>query len=135
MSLCRQNADGFGHRFDLALDRGDAIGERRIERCRPRRRDRSFELGDTCRELVERVWIDGGGYSSGTNAGTRTEGANRARREDVVDVAINHRLFVLGYTDLGALGSEFAVCTMPSLPVGGITEPTTTSAVVPLKFG
>jgi para-nitrobenzyl esterase len=55
------------------------------------------------------VWCHGGGFSSGSGSGAGTDGANLARRGDVVVVTINHRLNVLGFTFLGELGgSEFA---------------------------
>jgi para-nitrobenzyl esterase len=55
------------------------------------------------------LWCHGGGFSSGSGAGATTDGANLARRGDVVVVTINHRLNVLGFTYLAELGgSDFA---------------------------
>jgi para-nitrobenzyl esterase len=53
------------------------------------------------------VWIHGGGYSAGSGSGSRTDGSNIAREQDVVEVSINHRLFALGYTNLGAIDPAF----------------------------
>jgi para-nitrobenzyl esterase len=54
-------------------------------------------------------WCHGGGFSSGSGSSPVTEGANLARRGDVVVVTINHRLNVLGFTSLEEVGgSEFA---------------------------
>lgn len=55
------------------------------------------------------LWCHGGGFSSGSGSSPVTQGANLARRGDVVVVTINHRLNVLGFTYLGeAGGGEFA---------------------------
>jgi para-nitrobenzyl esterase len=55
------------------------------------------------------LWCHGGGYSAGSGSSRDTDGTNLARRGDVVVVAINHRLSVLGFTYLEHLGgSEFA---------------------------
>jgi para-nitrobenzyl esterase len=53
------------------------------------------------------VWIHGGGFEVGTGSGSSTNGTHLAARQDVVAVSINHRLGVLGYTDLSAYGSEY----------------------------
>jgi para-nitrobenzyl esterase len=54
-------------------------------------------------------WCHGGGFVTGSGSSPVTEGANVARRGDVVVVTINHRLNVLGFTSLAeAGGSEFA---------------------------
>src|SRR5262245_8598564 len=61
------------------------------------------------------VWLHGGGFSSGSGSGRILDGSSLARTRDVVDVHINHRLNVFGYTYLGdAMGSDFA----PSASVG-----------------
>ena len=53
-------------------------------------------------------FIHGGGFSSGSsNELTYYEGKNMAAAQDVVFVSVNHRLNVLGYTDLSAYGEEF----------------------------
>jgi para-nitrobenzyl esterase len=54
-------------------------------------------------------WCHGGGFVSGSGSSPGTDGANLARRGDVVVVTINHRLNVLGFTYLAEFGgSEFA---------------------------
>ena len=52
------------------------------------------------------VWLHGGGFASGSGSSPATDGANLARRGDLVVVSINHRLNALGFTDLGAFGGE-----------------------------
>src|SRR6185295_5860982 len=55
------------------------------------------------------VWCHGGGFVTGSGSSPVTDGANLARRGDVVVVSINHRLNVLGFTSLEeAGGPEFA---------------------------
>jgi para-nitrobenzyl esterase len=55
------------------------------------------------------LWCHGGGFSSGSGSSPITEGANLARRGDVVVVTINHRINVLGFTYLAELGgADFA---------------------------
>lgn len=55
------------------------------------------------------VWLHGGGMSYGSGAWPLYDGANLARRGDVVVVSINHRLNVFGYLDLsGAGGADYA---------------------------
>jgi para-nitrobenzyl esterase len=54
-------------------------------------------------------WCHGGGFATGSGSSPVTEGANLARRGDVVVVTINHRLNVLGFTALDDVGGpEFA---------------------------
>jgi para-nitrobenzyl esterase len=65
-------------------------------------------LGDGRKRPVM-FWCHGGGFTTGSGSSPVTEGANLARRGDVVVVTINHRLNVLGFTALDdAGGSEFA---------------------------
>lgn len=52
------------------------------------------------------VWLHGGGYSQGSGAFIIYDGANLARRHDVVVVTVNHRLNVFGYLYLAELGGE-----------------------------
>src|SRR5262245_26026393 len=67
------------------------------------------------RKRTVMFWCHGGGFSSGSGSSPVTEGANLARRGDVVVVTINHRLNVLGFTSLEEVGGpEFA----PSGDVG-----------------
>ena len=55
------------------------------------------------------VGLHGGGYSSGSGQELPSyDGANLARKGDVVVVTLNHRLNVLGFLDLSAYGNEFA---------------------------
>jgi para-nitrobenzyl esterase len=54
-------------------------------------------------------WCHGGGFSSGSGSSPITAGRNLAKRGDVVVVALNHRLNVLGYCNLASLaGGGFA---------------------------
>jgi para-nitrobenzyl esterase len=54
-------------------------------------------------------WCHGGGFATGSGSSPVTDGANLARRGDVVVVSINHRLNVLGFSNLSSVGgSEFA---------------------------
>jgi para-nitrobenzyl esterase len=54
-------------------------------------------------------WCHGGGFVSGSGSSPGTDGANLARRGDVVVVTINHRLNVLGFTYLAEYGGgDFA---------------------------
>jgi para-nitrobenzyl esterase len=50
------------------------------------------------------VYSHGGGYTTGSGGSTAQDGAMLAREHDVVVVATNHRLGVLGYLYLGELG-------------------------------
>lgn len=54
------------------------------------------------------VWCHGGGFATGSGSSPVTDGANLARRGDVVVVSLNHRLNVLGFTHLGELSPELA---------------------------
>ena len=45
-------------------------------------------------------WCHGGGFATGSGSSPGTDGTNLARRGDVVVVSINHRLNVLGFTNL-----------------------------------
>lgn len=54
------------------------------------------------------VWIHGGGYSGGSAHDLPCyEGKSLADKGDIVYVSLNHRLNVLGYTDLTALGGKY----------------------------
>ncbi len=52
------------------------------------------------------VWLHGGGYTGGSPAALPYDGANLARRHDVVVVSITHRLNVLGFIHLAEIGGE-----------------------------
>jgi len=55
------------------------------------------------------VWCHGGGFATGSGSSPVTDGANLARRGDVVVVSLNHRLNVLGFSNLASVaGAEFA---------------------------
>ena len=55
------------------------------------------------------LWCHGGGFATGSGSSPITDGANLARRGDVVVVSVNHRLNVLGFTFLEELGGpDFA---------------------------
>jgi para-nitrobenzyl esterase len=54
------------------------------------------------------VYLHGGGFRSGGGGGPGLDGINLANFGDVVVVAINHRLNVLGYLHLGFLDPAFA---------------------------
>jgi para-nitrobenzyl esterase len=55
------------------------------------------------------VWLHGGGFSAGSGSRNVFDGAQLARRGDVVVVTLNHRLNVFGFLYLGRLGgSEYA---------------------------
>lgn len=54
------------------------------------------------------IWIHGGGYSSGSGHDLPCyEGRALAEKGDIVTITLNHRLNILGYTDLSALGGPF----------------------------
>ena len=54
-------------------------------------------------------WCHGGGFVTGSGSSPGTDGTNLARRGDVVVVSINHRLNVLGFTNLvEAFGRDYA---------------------------
>jgi para-nitrobenzyl esterase len=50
------------------------------------------------------VWLHGGGFTSGSAGYIMYDGANLARKQDVVVVGVNHRLNVMGYLFLAELG-------------------------------
>ena len=54
------------------------------------------------------VWLHGGGYSAGSGQELPSyDGANLARKGDVVVVTLNHRLNVLGFLDLSGFGDTY----------------------------
>lgn len=54
------------------------------------------------------VWLHGGGYAAGSGQELPSyDGANLARKGDVVVVTLNHRLNVLGFLDLSDCGEEY----------------------------
>jgi len=50
------------------------------------------------------VWLHGGGFASGSGDYSMYDGANMARKRDVVTVTVNHRLNVYGYLYLADIG-------------------------------
>jgi para-nitrobenzyl esterase len=50
------------------------------------------------------VWLHGGAFSYGSANSPRYDASNLARRNDVVVVAINHRLNIFGHLDLSGFG-------------------------------
>src|SRR5215472_1792673 len=52
------------------------------------------------------VWLHGGGFTSGSGSYTIYDGANMARKHDVVTITVNHRLNSFGYLHLADLGGE-----------------------------
>lgn len=52
------------------------------------------------------VWLHGGGFSTGSGGFVAYDGANLARKEDVVTVTINHRLNAFGFLNVAALGGD-----------------------------
>ena len=52
------------------------------------------------------VWLHGGGFSGGSGNWLLYDGTNLARKEDVVVVAVNHRLNLFGFLHLADLGGE-----------------------------
>src|SRR5260221_2522137 len=52
------------------------------------------------------VWLHGGAFAYGSGNRVVTEGANLARRGDVVVVSVNHRLNICGYLHLDDIDGE-----------------------------
>ncbi|MBY0319263.1 MAG: carboxylesterase/lipase family protein [Reyranella sp.] len=52
------------------------------------------------------VWLHGGAFSYGSANSPRYDSTRLSRRNDVVVVAVNHRLNIFGHLDLSELGSE-----------------------------
>ncbi len=52
------------------------------------------------------VWLHGGAFSYGSANSPRYDSTNLARRNDVVVIAVNHRLNVFGHLDLSQVGGE-----------------------------
>src|SRR5471032_1288395 len=60
---------------------------------------------DTAKRPVM-VWLHGGAFSYGSANSPRYDSTNLAKRNDVVVVAVNHRLNIFGHLDLSAVGGE-----------------------------
>src|SRR5690349_7398709 len=54
------------------------------------------------------VWLHGGAFSYGSANSPRYDSTRLAKRNDVVVVAVNHRLNIYGHLDLSAHGERFA---------------------------
>jgi len=52
------------------------------------------------------VWLHGGGFTSGNGSYSMYDGANMARKHDVVNVTVNHRLNSFGFLYLADVGGE-----------------------------
>jgi para-nitrobenzyl esterase len=52
------------------------------------------------------VWLHGGAFSYGSANSPRYDSTNLARRNDVVVVAVNHRLNLFGHLDLSGVGGD-----------------------------
>lgn len=61
-------------------------------------------LGNGRRPVM--VWLHGGGYSQASGSFIIYNGANLARRRDVVVVTLNHRLNLFGYLYLGEIAGD-----------------------------
>ncbi len=61
---------------------------------------------DRGRKLPVMVWLHGGGFTSGSGGFICYDGAQLARKHEVVVVTVNHRLTALGYLYLAGLGAE-----------------------------
>ncbi|HEY6457002.1 MAG TPA: carboxylesterase family protein [Steroidobacteraceae bacterium] len=81
--------------------------------------DRDEPMGEDClvlnvwtptlardRKLPVMVWLHGGGFTSGSGGFICYDGAQLAKKHEVVVVTVNHRLTALGYLYLAGLGSE-----------------------------
>ena len=62
-------------------------------------------LGDGAKRPVM-VWLHGGAFGYGSGNRAVTDGANLARRGDVVIVSVNHRLNIFGFLHLADIGGE-----------------------------
>jgi para-nitrobenzyl esterase len=62
-------------------------------------------LGDGAKRPVM-VWLHGGAFASGSANRAVTDGANLARRGDVVVVGVNHRLNIFGFLHLADIGGS-----------------------------
>jgi para-nitrobenzyl esterase len=61
---------------------------------------------DRARKRPVMLWLHGGGFTGGSSGFTIFDGANLARKHDVVLVGINHRLNVFGFVYLADIGGE-----------------------------
>ena len=69
------------------------------------------------------VYFHGGGFTFGSSYELPSqEGAQMARHHDVVHISVNHRLNVLGFLDLSAVGGDGAVGLGDPEPQAGIGD-------------
>ena len=61
------------------------------------------------------VWFHGGGYAVGSGQERVNDGANLARKQDVVLVTVNHRLNVFGYTWFGDTVAAYETAANPGM--------------------
>jgi para-nitrobenzyl esterase len=61
-------------------------------------------LDDKARPVM--VWMHGGGFSAGSGNYLLYDGTNLAKKEDVVVVAVNHRLNIFGFLHLADIGGD-----------------------------
>jgi para-nitrobenzyl esterase len=54
------------------------------------------------------VWLHGGGFTSGSGSYSIYDGANMARKQNVVTVTVNHRLNSFGFLYLADLGGKWS---------------------------
>src|ERR1039457_402888 len=54
------------------------------------------------------IWLHGGGFGAGSGSSPSNDGTNLALRREVVVVAINHRLNVLGFANFSEFSPDFA---------------------------
>ena len=82
-----------------ALDRREEMGEDCL-------RINIFTPGLDNRDRPVMVWLHGGGFSDGSGNWLLYDGTNLAQKEDVVVVAVNHRLNLFGFLHLAELEGE-----------------------------
>lgn len=54
------------------------------------------------------LWLHGGGFAVGAGDDPVTDGKSLAKKGDLVVVSVNHRLNILGFLDLSAVGEKYA---------------------------
>jgi para-nitrobenzyl esterase len=54
------------------------------------------------------LWLHGGGFHVGSSSDPMTDGKALAQKGDIVMVSVNHRLNILGFLDLSAVGPKYA---------------------------
>ena len=108
-----QNATGYGY-ISPTLGSPKPSGEHRMyHRFWPASEDCLYlnvwtkSIEKTAKKPVV-VWFHGGGFADGSSIEQSCyEGANLARKENLVVVTVNHRLNAFGFLDLSAYGEEW----------------------------